>query len=456
MALEDNVVFAHFGDALQEDDPGDFTLSNPSGLTDPNVNSGVLEFDGSEGQTHTGASTWWNPGSGSWSIALRAKITDIDPNTNGRIFRIGTADSWNNHIECTQSANSGSIRFQRPWNPTNFRVTAIDLASDDTWFTVVCVYDGTGLELFDELGNSLGTSTDTITQTGSDIITLGSAQDGTVPLTGALDWIVVWDRELTAAELANNMNETDLKNAILASDSTAPTYGTAPALDTVDDTSATFTATASDETASQIDHYMGLYAAGSTPSAADIKAGTGTGFVAGSADSDLAVNNGVEATFAPSATLTGATNYRAAFTVEEAGGGNLATPVYVDFRTSLPLDHTVAAIALAGQQHELAFPTKISMAEAIRRRSDGALITSRSDLEYFFMLKSAWTGNIAGSLPAPAINGNDGTVDASGQLQDIDMTGTFAYGVDVIGGVRVPGAGESAEDLYDLNEFTVT
>src|SRR5690606_38295802 len=113
-------------------------------------------------------------------------------------------------------------------------------------------------------------------------------------------------------------------------------------------------------------------------------------------------------------------------------------------------------VLIEGQVHTIAYPTKISMDEPILRRSDGAPIAERDDLEYAFWLKSDWTTNIAGTLPAPVVQGNDGETDSEGMWQDLDVTGVLPYGTDIIGGVRVPESGEDGEDLYDLNEFTVT
>lgn len=121
---------------------------------------------------------------------------------------------------------------------------------------------------------------------------------------------------------------------VVSGDTTAPTYGVAPALALRTNSTATFTATASDETASTVDHYMAVYTAGSTPTAANVKAATGTGFVSSSNRSGSAVANGVA--WIPSAItgLSAFTSYRAAFTVEEAGGGNLKAVTYVDFQTN--------------------------------------------------------------------------------------------------------------------------
>lgn len=115
-------------------------------------------------------------------------------------------------------------------------------------------------------------------------------------------------------------------------DSTAPTYGANPHLTQIDYSTATFAATASDETAATVDHYMAVYVAGSTPTAANVKAGTGTGLLSSSARTQNNITNGVEAAFAQiTANLVHGVSYRAAFTVEEHNGGNLRTVFYVDF-----------------------------------------------------------------------------------------------------------------------------
>lgn len=112
-----------------------------------------------------------------------------------------------------------------------------------------------------------------------------------------------------------------------------PVYSVAPACASVTADTATCSATATD-TDTPIDHYMGVYTDGSTPTAAQVKAGTGTGFVANTADSDLNVASGVAASLTSGANLAASTAYDVWFVAEDNVGDLQVSPTKVDITTS--------------------------------------------------------------------------------------------------------------------------
>lgn len=122
--------------------------------------------------------------------------------------------------------------------------------------------------------------------------------------------------------------------AAVASDTTAPTYGTAPAIDSFTNTTIVVDATASDETASTVNHYAVAVADGATaPSVSQIVAGSGGGIVA--AGNSLSVTNGAEATV----TLTGLTQntaYDVYYVISDGTNNSTATK----------LDQTTANVTL--------------------------------------------------------------------------------------------------------------
>lgn len=120
-------------------------------------------------------------------------------------------------------------------------------------------------------------------------------------------------------------------------DTDPPVYTVAPAVDTLDSTSVIVDGTATDATG-PIDHYFGVYADGSTPTAAEVKSGTGTGFVASTADSDLNVTSGVEASVTSGANLSPLTHYEAAMVAEDNLANLQASATLVGFVTDAALN----------------------------------------------------------------------------------------------------------------------
>ena len=212
-------------------------------------------------------------------------------------------------------------------------------------------------------------------------------------------------------------------------DDIAPTYSVSPAVDSETANTVTFAATAGDEFASQVDHYAGVYAAGSTPTAANVKAGSGTGFVAG--DSELAINNDAEATFDAIPGLTANTSYRGAFTVEEQGGGNLAAVVYVDFTTDPDVALISARVINGGDSLRMVFNRAVSFGAG---GNGGFALTMSGGA----VTISSPTGTGTTTL----------TWDTSRTIASTE-TGTLAY--------TQPGDGVEAEgdDLATFSDFTV-
>lgn len=129
--------------------------------------------------------------------------------------------------------------------------------------------------------------------------------------------------------------------------------------------------------------------------------------------------------------------------------------VEITENTSLDLEHLGGGqINLQGQNHEFEFPTKFSVANQFRRRSDGLLLANRSDLEVRAWLKSNYIG--AAAPPGPAYHIEDGVVDAGGNVLDFTTTSEFSIGDEIVASVRVPAAGVGGRDIYDMNEFTVS
>jgi hypothetical protein len=221
VALQDNVVFAHFGDALTEDSPGDATQTNPSGTTNPGVSGGSLTFSGSQAITYDFGADDWAVGTGDFSIAIRATITTLTSSSDV-LIHLGDSSSFTNELQIqVDDASNGIIELIESYNNSNPGVdTTSSFASNGTAFTLVVVRDTNVFALYDGAGNDvlgsdgLGSSYNV---TSSQYVTLGSEYDGTRTLDGSIDWVVVWDRALTSSEISNNMNETDLKAAILTS-----------------------------------------------------------------------------------------------------------------------------------------------------------------------------------------------------------------------------------------------
>lgn len=123
--------------------------------------------------------------------------------------------------------------------------------------------------------------------------------------------------------------------------------------------------------------------------------------------------------------------YAAAFS--DAGGAVIDFP------------HPLGAVTVQGQLHQMEFPTQLS----IPVTNLGAPVAGETNLQYFFWLRSVIDANAGGVLPAPALQGNAGVTDGSGNFL-IDTTGVFDYNDVVVGFCREPDG-----NLYAIDEFLV-
>lgn len=129
-----------------------------------------------------------------------------------------------------------------------------------------------------------------------------------------------------------------------ASDVTAPTITVALAEGTTGETSTTATLTATDASGNYTAHF-GVYANGSTPTAAQVEAGSGTGYVSGTHSSD-AKASGAQASWSSGANLTGLVAYDVIAMVTDASGNDSAT-TKIDITT---LDQTAPAVTVAAAE----------------------------------------------------------------------------------------------------------
>lgn len=335
MALQDNVAFAHFGDALTEDKPDSKgTQATPSGETLPGVSNGKLTFNGAQAITYQYGSPVFDPGTGDFTIAVRF-LLNSHSSQNNLLIHTGTSADFSQHLIIYQESTSGGILAIRgiysgtPIVKTpsgdNFLVTGQMLTAVFVREAgVMSIYDGTGTLLASDAtafdGYSVSTASD---------ISLGAEYDGSRNLDGEIDFAVVWTRALTSTELQNNINETDLKNAILTSDTTAPTV-TSPTSANVGETTADVGAT-SDEDGTG--YAVVLPSGAAAPTGSQVVAGTD------GADSPAAASGQVAATattaFAIGMTgLTAGTAYDYYVTAEDAAGNVQQTPVSGSFTTA--------------------------------------------------------------------------------------------------------------------------
>lgn len=226
MALGDNIVFAHFFDSLDSDEPV-ITPTNTSGNGDPTLSGGVATFDGTDGLLFTGSNTF-NPGSnGDWAIALRGKISTDSYSTN-RFIHLGDQSNWTSHIFVSQGPGTKNLTARVYYASATHYLNSTDNSFVvGTTFTCVVNFDsGDATQhariYVDGTDESSGWGGDfnapnggaALDPTSSTQVSLGSYSGGGGTLDGEIDWVVVWDRALTSSEITNNMNETDLKNAL--------------------------------------------------------------------------------------------------------------------------------------------------------------------------------------------------------------------------------------------------
>lgn len=185
-----------------------------------------------------------------------------------------------------------------------------------------------------------------------------------------------------------------------------PTYGVAPAVSAVTDSTVNFVATGISALGSALTHYVGLYAAGSTPNNVQVRDGTGTGFIQGGSK---AAASGAVATFDQ---LTGiarnGTAYRAAFT-EADEYGILSIVAYVDFYTIIG-QASRGELTVTGYAGALSNPKTVTVPYPLTLRT-GAVRASLSSIHW-----SWFDQDDMGTLVTPTDQGTAETTDVSGNL----------------------------------------
>lgn len=138
------------------------------------------------------------PDSGSEQI-LFAKKTDTSSSTKGYSIAVTTADV---------------LEFKLCDGTTNFTVTGTRNIRDNEWHTITCTYAGgsdrSGMKIYiDDFLEASGTSaTISISITNNLNITFGAGNAGASPLTGVLDDIRIYNKELTEKEVQHLDNST--------------------------------------------------------------------------------------------------------------------------------------------------------------------------------------------------------------------------------------------------------
>jgi hypothetical protein len=236
MALGDNVFFAHFWDSLDSDSP--VKTPTDAGGGDPSVAGSKATFasaDSGDGQTFSSVGTF-NPGTdGDWAVAIRFKIT-TDTYYGNALLHLGTSGNWLQHLVIGQSGSDGIHAYYSYDGAVNHKISTSGSAINfTTTYTLVVNFDSslTGnyctlyLDGVDATSTRTGdfrapASSESLAFTSSSDVTIGSEYDGSRSLDGEIEWAVVWTRALTTDEITTNMNETDLKAAILSGASVVP------------------------------------------------------------------------------------------------------------------------------------------------------------------------------------------------------------------------------------------
>jgi hypothetical protein len=333
MALEDNIVFAHFCDTLTEDFPtAAGTKSNPSGRTDPGVSAGELTFNNSQAITFTYGSNIWSPGTGDFTVAVKATINQYAFNDNV-LIHIGTSTAFENALLVRAVGNIYDLAVTDQ-SASPLVKTGAGFYSVGSPFTIVVVRESGTLTIYD--GSGVADNTNTTEFNGHALaaassITLGSEHDGTVTLDGLIDFAVVWDRALTSAELQNNINETDLKAALSGGggDTTAPTL-TSPTGTQSGQTTADLSVSTDEDNGTL---YWVVSESDTPPSVAQIQAGNDS---TGSAATDSG-SQSVSATGTQNANATGlspGTTYYAYFQHTDAASNDSTVAASSSFTTA--------------------------------------------------------------------------------------------------------------------------
>lgn len=279
MGFEQNLAFAHFGDALAEDYPGGGTQSNPPGTTNPGVSGGALVCDGSQAITFTYGADIFDPGTGDLAIAIRF-IIRAGASSGDVLLHLGTDQSFSNElmvnidsavsrtlelgesfsssVYCEYSGNYEvdtplTLVWMREGNPSawqastayavgdvvqpttsngfKYECTAAGTtgAGEPTWPTTKgnTVVDGgvtwtcrtlwtCHLDDGSDVTGSINTLDGSYNVTGTADATLGTKYDSSgVAAPVDILWAAVWTRALTYTERSTRLNETELKNDIL-------------------------------------------------------------------------------------------------------------------------------------------------------------------------------------------------------------------------------------------------
>lgn len=215
-----------------------------------------------------------------------------------------------------------------------------------------------------------------------------------------------------------------------------------------------------------VTHYYGIYTSGNGPSAsiANIKAGAGTGFVAGG---NTTVDTGLQATFNPTGltpntaydmeyVMTSGTDTRAASTAFRTGAfedvveANLTAnsqAIYVD------KDFLVAQANLTVNSQDITYTsgavaTKLSF--TLYDRANGSALTSVTGIEYAVFLDSQ-----LGTLGAPIFQGNTEVTDGSGVIEITTTNIGVTVGQDLIVMLRkAQGAAGGSDDDWGVGVET--
>lgn len=224
----------------------------------------------------------------------------------------------------------------------------------------------------------------------------------------------------------------------------SPWYSVDPNAGTITNTTFGCTAQASDDLDTEVDHYMGVYATGNTPTTANIIAGSGTGFV--SAKSVIQVANGATAFFANTTGLSPATQYDAWFTVQEHNDAvkNAHAPFQVAFKTAPTLQVAIGHLTISGKTialNPVAVPTKVSF--PITEAWDNAHYASKSGIGWGVFAFNSGTQVIGAKLAS----GSSETTDVNGLIEATTTLIGYGIGQSVIVLYWKLGGGPLGEDI---------
>lgn len=165
-----------------------------------NLQSG--DFGGSSTATSIDISNAGSVLQGSaWSVGGWVKSTDSS-GTNQAIISSGTGTS--NEMILSYDGSTGQFRGTSRATSSSNQVTSSTGNSVDQWHHVALTFDGTSSVKMYVDGVADGTGTgEVLTNTGVSNLKIGDNAHGTGFLTGNLDQLFLYDKELTATEVAN-------------------------------------------------------------------------------------------------------------------------------------------------------------------------------------------------------------------------------------------------------------